>query len=237
MPSIQLLFKFKTYYTNPTSCHGKVKEEEVYIYIYIFSHKDELSIEQGEKQKKKVGKGKRHELTKEYLPCNCIYNLCANFTTSCGCVRKTYTHTRRREIRAAHSENTNAFGREISYTNLSHLYSHYIFFLVCRKVRELREVFSFVFTSLFCVRVGEGCIRTSRFKWFSLYYFLYSIILIVNFFRIVSARRCKLLKLKHLNRSFSCDCIIFYSIFFCFVDDLGILVCHNKYFISLSFCW
>jgi hypothetical protein len=129
----------------------------VYIYIYIFSHKDELSIEQGEKKKKKVGKGKRHELTKEYMPC-CVYNLCANFTTSRGGVRKTYSHTRRREIRAAHRENTSAFGREISYTNLSHLYSHY-FSLVCRKVRELREVFSFVFTSLFCVRVREGCIN------------------------------------------------------------------------------
>jgi hypothetical protein len=63
------------------------------------------------------------------------------------------------------------------------------------------------------------CIEAFEIEWFFLYYFLYSIILIVNFFRIVSASECTLVKSNHLNFGVLCDCVIFYYVIFCFIGD------------------
>lgn len=51
------------------------------------------------------------------------------------------------------------------------------FFVKSSRMRELKRFCCFLFceTILFVKRWGFGCIRTSKFEWFSLYYFLYSI--------------------------------------------------------------
>jgi hypothetical protein len=55
------------------------------------------------------------------------------------------------------------------------------------------------------------CIGAFELEWFSLYHSLYSILLIVNLFRVVSAIECRLIELIHLNLGVLCDCIILYS--------------------------
>jgi hypothetical protein len=69
------------------------------------------------------------------------------------------------------------------------------------------------------VRVRFGCIEAFGYEWFSLYYFLYSTILTVNFLRVVSASGCQLIKPNYLNLGVLCDCVILFYAIFCFFGD------------------
>jgi hypothetical protein len=53
------------------------------------------------------------------------------------------------------------------------------------------------------------CIKTFGFEWFYLHYSLYFTLLLVNFSWIVSANRCRFVKLNYLNLGALCGCDIF----------------------------
>jgi hypothetical protein len=43
--------------------------------------------------------------------------------------------------------------------------------------------------------------------------------LLVNIFWVVSASKYRFIKLNHLNLGVLCDCVISYSVIFCFIGD------------------
>jgi hypothetical protein len=45
-------------------------------------------------------------------------------------------------------------------------------------------------------------------------------LLLVNILRVVSASRCRLIKLNHLNLDVLCDCVIFNCVILCLFGDL-----------------
>jgi hypothetical protein len=89
------------------------------------------------------------------------------------------------------------------------------------RLKELREYFSLLSLILFCVRVGFACIWALGFEWFSPYYSFLLHLLLVNFFQIISANGCKLIKPNHLNLGIFCVIDLFSIMLFS--TSLGIL--------------
>ena len=75
-------------------------------------------------------------------------------------------------------------------------------------------MFSFLYLILICVRIRLGYIGVFGFEWFYLYYSLYSTLLLVNFFWIVSTSGCKLIGPNHLNLVILCVVVLFFILHF-----------------------
>ena len=84
------------------------------------------------------------------------------------------------------------------------------------------------------MRVRLGYIKVFEFEWFYLYYFLYSTILLMNFFKIVTVNEYKFIESNHLNLGVLCSCIIFYFALFYFFGGLGFAFVATRHYCIIA---